>query len=433
MSISPENPIQSWTSNALFILHDRWRRHASVFLCAVVIVMSVAALLKLGQEFYRLTIEPDASGAIDLITRYSEVHGWFAGIDFYRQVGQAMDPPASLPILWLILGWTGFGAARWLWAGLTIGALGWMAHLTIRESLATSRLEAAFAALMLLSMNGAGVAVGNGQLSPEILPVLVTGLLLLCSNRGGWRTDIFGIGLMLAALVKPSFTAPFVWLAIFVPRRLRPAIGVGVGYLTLTLFATSLTSQDLPTLIRAWLANSSTVAAQGYANVYSWLAALGLQQYYAAASLLILAGLGLWLFLNRNRDLWLLIGVAALVSRMWMYHRVYDDVVIVLPMIALFRMIKQSRAPDPMAAAAGLLLGLSVVVNLFLNSWERTRPVMSVIFIGAHTLVWLAMLGFLIHAAWRNEPAFSGQAGKTDTGNSSMREGAFSARPHVQS
>lgn len=31
-----------------------------------------------------------------------------------------MDPPASLPLLWRFLGWLEKGAARWLWAGITV-------------------------------------------------------------------------------------------------------------------------------------------------------------------------------------------------------------------------------------------------------------------------------------------------------------------------
>ena len=400
-----KNSIQTWSANALLALADGWRRHAALLLRAVVALLAVYAILKLGQEFGRLVFDQSTSGAIDLRTRYAETAAWFAGIDFYQTVGQAMDPPGSLPILWLFFGWMDYGTARWFWAGLNLAALTWMAYLAIRESHATSRLEAAFAVLMLLSMNGAAVGLGNGQLGLVILPFLVTGLLLLCSNRGEWRTDILGAVMILVALSKPGFTAPFVWLTLFLPRRVRPAVLVVGGYFSLTLFATAFRGADLATLIRAWLANSSTIADQGYANVYSWLAALGLQQYYAAASLLLLAALGIWLFLNRDVDAWVLIGVAALVSRLWMYHRIYDDVLIVLPMIALFRIVKQRAAHDTISAAAGLLLGLSVFVNLFLNSWEKLRPIVSVIFIGAHAFVWLAMLGFLLYVASRKEPS----------------------------
>jgi hypothetical protein len=138
--------------------------------------------------------------------------------------------------------------------------------------------------------------------------------------------------------------------------------------------------------------------------VSSWLAYLGLQQYDSQTSLLVLVALGVWLFLNRRRDAWLLIGVTALVARFWMYHRVYDDVLIVLPMITLFRIVKHSQVPDIDGVVAGILLGITVLTNLFLASWELDRPVLNIVFTGGHTVVWLSVLSFLLFLAWQNNP-----------------------------
>jgi hypothetical protein len=44
--------------------------------------------------------------------------------------------------------------------------------------------------------------------------------------------------------------------------------------------------------------------------------------------------------------LWLLLGVTALVARFWTYHRWYDDLLILLPMIALFRIAQQRPSAD---------------------------------------------------------------------------------------
>lgn len=54
-------------------------------------------------------------------------------------------------------------------------------------------------------------------------------------------------------------------------------------------------------------------------------------------SLGILLIFGLWVSQNRHVDFWVLMGIGAIVARMWTYHMMYDDLIIVLPMIALFR------------------------------------------------------------------------------------------------
>ena len=44
-----------------------------------------------------------------------------------------------------------------------------------------------------------------------------------------------------------------------------------------------------------------------------------------AISLILLGGLGAWVYRFRRVDVWLLIGVSAVIARLWTYHRTYDD------------------------------------------------------------------------------------------------------------
>jgi len=53
--------------------------------------------------------------------------------------------------------------------------------------------------------------------------------------------------------------------------------------------------------------------------------ALGHPELNPAASLFLLGGLGFWVFCNRRKNMWLLIGITALVARFWTYHGWYDD------------------------------------------------------------------------------------------------------------
>jgi hypothetical protein len=79
--------------------------------------------------------------------------------------------------------------------------------------------------------------------------------------------------------------------------------------------------------------------------------------------------------------LWLLIGVTAIVARFWTYHRPYDDLLMLLPAIALFSIGEAARgATPPSTSIAGALLIVVVATSLtpirFVTS-SKFQPFMS--------------------------------------------------------
>jgi hypothetical protein len=373
--------------------------------------MILLALLKLGDEFRRLLWQSDPVGAIDLKQRHVEVHRWFAGRPVYRELKNALYPPASYVILWPLLGWIAVTPARWLWAFTTVVALWWLVRLTVQESGADTTLERVFVALMPLSMNATGVTIGNGQLTVHLLPILVAGLLLLHRGRRGWSGDLLAAVLILVTLVKPSLSVPFFWMVLFVPAGLRPTLLVSLGYIALTLFAASFQESGLWTLLHDWLARSSALAVSGgYANLHIWLAALGLEAWLLRASLLALVVLGLWTYRHRHEDPWLLMGVAALVARFWTYHQLYDDLLILLPMVALFRIAKREQTVAGGDVAAVVLLVITVLAMLLPARLLFLLPPWGLLFTGGHAIVWIVVLIFLLDRARRERSTREGVA-----------------------
>ena len=61
--------------------------------------------------------------------------------------------------------------------------------------------------------------------------------------------------------------------------------------------------------------------------------------------------LGVWLYRHRRVDLWLQLGVIAVVARLWAYHRLYDDVLVVLALVALFRIATGVDGPRDVPTA----------------------------------------------------------------------------------
>ncbi len=407
-------PVRFDTVSAVW---DRWTAHKRLVLRTAVVAMSLAAVVWLGYEFYRLLRQPLRigpipidRGAIDLELRYNDVHAWFAGVPIYEETLNASYPPATNVLLWPLLGWLGVKPATWLWAFTGIVMLGWLVHLTVRESLANTPLERLFVALIPLSMYATGASIGNGQLITHLLPALLAGLCVLASGRRDLPSDLLAASLIVISLVKPSVAAPFFWIVLFLPGRIRPALMVCAGYAALTLFAASFQDAGIPLLIEQWLHGVEKMSIHWSGKWGSWdlhvlLRTAGWAKLAGPASLLLLCSLGLWVCLHRRVDPWILIGTTGIVARLWTYHGWYDDLLILLPMIALIRTVKLQAGADVHAVTAGVLLGATLAVSIAPGGLFLLPPPFSSYYVGLQTLIWISDLAFLLVVARRDRRA----------------------------
>jgi hypothetical protein len=387
-----------------FDLRVWWVAHGKFLLRAAIWLMAIAALFWLGYQFWRLLGDPSPKGAIDLKARYQEIQFWFSGKPVYGTLKMATYPPATYALLWPFLGWLTITQARWLWAATTVLALGWLIRLFLKESFAQTNLERIFVVLIPLSIYGTGATVGNGQLIMHLLPCLVTALLLFARGKGLWRYDLLASSLMIFALAKPSVSAAFFWIVLFCPGRLRPSLLVVCGYVGLTLFAGAFQELNLFELMHRWITSSREVLAHSVvkfsnSNLHSWSAYFGLEKWHSAGSLLMLMALGVWTYFYRRADLWLLIGITALVTRFHTYHGWYDDVLVALPVITLFRIAKSGKLKEEYTLAAGLLLAVTLLflvapggLYLFPSPWN-------LLYVQAQTFIWMTVLIFLLFYA----------------------------------
>ena len=401
-----------------------WLEHSASVLRVAVVLMGLLAALKLGDELLRLAWRSGPNAAIDLKLRYAEVHAWFVGRPVYQEMsGTAIYPPASYVMLWPLLGWLPLAQARVLWAAISAAALVCASHLLARESKAKTRLECTFVALTLLSMNETGVWLGNGQLVLLQLPVLLVGLLVFQRGRGTWRDDLVTAGCLLFSLVKHTTVAPFFWLAFFAPMatrdtptsarvvRLRPAALVFAGYTAMTLLAVSFMPDGRSQLLAERIRAASAGMHGDYADLNSWLSEVGLKRFVPAASITLFCALGAWTYLYRRADLWIRIGVCALIARFWTYHRLYDDVIVSLALVTLFRLAKGRTVAGSGSGAdtdkeetkrqvlSGTLLGATSLAML-LPARLHTAPVpWQYLFNWTHAILWLGILWFLCREA----------------------------------
>jgi len=402
-----------WNHTFITLTQDLWTAHHILLLRSSIFLMIFCATIWLSYEFYRLFCQPAYiafyqvhPGAIDLKIFHKWIHLWFAGEKVYGALPPSTYPPASFLILWPILGWLKMPMALYLWAATMAASMGWILHIIIRESGADKPLYRIFVCLIPLSMYATGATIGNGQLIIHVIPLLITAVLVLKKEGSTIRNDLLSAILFITALVKPSVSIPFFWIVLFVPNRIRPACLIIFGYFLATYLAVQFQGSRLIPLLREWFLDADRVSSYdmikwSHNNLHSWLASFGLQEYNSYASLCVLACLGLWTYYHRHCDIWHLLGVSAIVSRIWTYHGWYDDLLILLPIIALFRISKRDSAEGSDNVIAGILLGLTILVMLAPGGHYLLRGPWLNIYMGMQVILWGIILLFLIHSALR--------------------------------
>jgi hypothetical protein len=378
-------------------IRDWWQRHRTKFLRFGLVLMTATATGRLGYEFWRLLFASCPPGAIDLNIIFNLTHDWFSGIPF-----PTMYPPAAYPLFWLFYGWLPLAASRWLWALTSAALLIGLAFLFTKAIGSNLRLERFFWFVFFCAIYPTAITIGNGQLTLHILFPLLASMLLIENGRRDWRTVLLTSSLLLFALVKPTITLPFLRIVLFAAGSLRILAAVATGYAALTFFSFSFQENGWIGFLEGLKFHSAGIFMhRGYANLYAWFGSLDLEAWAFPGASLVFLALGLWCYRHRHSDLWLRLGVVAIVARLWIYHRLYDDLLIVIPMIALLRMSGKEISSQNSDIKAGLLLFLSWGGLLVPGTLYRLPPPWGVPFQTGHALIWIAMLIFLVCHAER--------------------------------
>jgi hypothetical protein len=130
------------------------------------------------------------------------------------------------------------------------------------------------------------------------------------------------------------------------------------------------------------------------------MAHLGMGKWIFLVSLLAFSGLGFWTYIHRSVDLWLILGVTAILARFWTYHRWYDDLLIVLPMVALFRIAKNEANAQGHGVLAAVLLGITLLFMLAPGGLYLLPKPWNIIYTKIQIGIWIILLVFLLYKAW---------------------------------
>jgi len=371
-------------------------------LALLIVILTLAAVQRLGDGFDTFFHKPE--GAIDLKLRYRDVQRWFQGEPVYTHP-RAVYPPASYVVLWPLLGWLDLPRTELLWALTTLAALAWLSVLAVKASRVKTRLERTAVFLVPLAVYSARAVIVNGQLMLHLLPPLLAGFILLEREPSDWKKDLGAAALLLIGLVKLTVAIPFMLILLTKRRFLRPMIFLGSGYVMLTSVAAMFQHVSPLISLKQWLpaavSDAARASADSHANLHYWLGSLGLRNLNLPASILLLVLLGIGLYLFRQSDIWIRLGIAAIVARIWTFHYRYDDMLLVVPLIALLRLGLRPRAMSPEKIATLSILALLSFTLLAPARFFFLPGPWSSLYESFQTIVWLASLALLVYIARR--------------------------------
>jgi hypothetical protein len=359
-------------------------------LCAL---LALCAVLRLGYEYRRLLLLPAIP--VDLGIFHAWVHAWFASSHIIQEdLCPLVFPPASYILLWPIFGWLALTPCRWFFALIVSLSLVWLIRIVVTHTPAGARNRSCII-LLLLAIYATGITIGNGQLVLFILPMLLCAFQLLFRVRRSWRRDACASGLLLLSMVKPPIAAPFFLIVLLVNRAYRVIAMVVLAYFLLTVWALSMQDMGLD-YIRIMGENAAQLSTRGgYGNIHMGLYRLGLQEWRFPASLSMVAVLALWLYFTGNRNPWLLLGVTAIVARIWTYHRLYDDLLLIVPLIALLQVCHDESRSAAVRKAGRVFAILLGVALLGPGTLLRSATPLGMLYGSGQVLLWLAILVFL--------------------------------------
>jgi hypothetical protein len=387
-------------------LINHWDHNKDTYLKICVFLMTIVSVVSISHHFlnFYLGTSPiwkfTQSGAGDLLLRNNEIKMWFSGLPVYDNMRDAAYPPASYAILWPLLNFDNIIIIKLIWIFIYLVSIVVLSFIFVKYSNVDTKLEKAFVALIPLTTYSLGASVGIGQITLLVILPLLISILKLKDQIDSIKNQLIISILFLFSLVKPSISAPFFWLVIFLPKNLRPAFVIIIGYILLTFIASYFQSDNTYILINKWLNNSSdSLIDFGHSQFYDlhyFLIMIGKENWRFPVSLIAIGLAGYWIYKNKHADIWIIIGVTALVSRFWTYHNWYDDVLLILPTIPLLRSIKDKNLSFHTKIYAFALFILLCLSNIAPGGLFMLSEPIRTVYICFQLIVWLSVMVFLI-------------------------------------
>lgn len=356
----------------------RTDREARIYWLAAGLI--AGGLVYLVKGFAALGFHPEILG--------TDMGHRLAGLDLIRAGGTPYGPPhvSSPEAPW---GWLGnalvYGpplpALRVYYLLLILAVMWLLWSWGYRVGIRFSRASGLLLAASTFAISSICTAVGVGQNSPFIVAALVASYLLAERKQRVLAGVCLGF-----ALAKPQIGAPFVLPFLCTGEFL--VLAAAAAYMTAATLAVCVLIGISPLeFIQGWFRFIGEMPSWSGYGPHRWLGDAGLPESTALAAAAIIVGVAaLWtIWVLRHRPRIVLFAIAAVAARLWSYHQLYDNVMLVFVLIAAGELAAGSR--DWRATATFAAVGLSI--------WLPGRFCDFAVFQWFQMLVWMAGAGVI--------------------------------------
>lgn len=335
-------------------------------------ILLLMSLVYLSKGFYTLAFEGGPDGARDLLERWREQQYiylktypyYMDRADIDPRLGRVRSggyPPWAFFTGFFIFPNISWTLTRFYQVILNIVSLGILSRFAYQIGVPFGRSIAYFFVVACLAISSNSTTLNNGQYG-IIINAFLIGVYHFVQTGKNSLAGIF-LGL---ALAKPNISA-FYLFSLAIDRRFR-SILVAFGYIiSATLYISWITKLDFRNVIARFLYQIKYVADDGFSSI-NILAKMGISTEFALFLVSSIAlGLSVVIFRKlQNTPLLILFAFASVTGRVLIYHRSYDDVMLVFLLLALLQLAFQN--PNRYNIGSVFLAGLTLWIPLGLQN-----------------------------------------------------------------
>jgi hypothetical protein len=354
---------------------NTFKAKSDIILFFIAIFLILLSLSYFTKGFYNLIFDNN-NGARDLLERWKEQHYIYHGFYPYDiredspninpEIGPIDSggyPPWAFFTGFLFIPRISWQTTRLYFALLNLISVFILAVFSYQVGSPYGKIKALFSMSSTLAISSHTTTLNNGQYGIIINALLIGTFWVLEKRKHTWAGLLLGL-----AMIKPNISALYFFILI-VRKRFRATLVFSLYICFATLSIWLVTKVDPISMIIRVIEQSKYFADRGASGI-NFLTIFGINAQ-SATIILGLAGVTILVTIFsfwKNSSLFTLFAIASVIARICVYHRFYDNIMLIFLLLALIRIafIKANKINILMSilVAASLWLPRSVIVMI---------------------------------------------------------------------
>jgi len=331
------------------------------------IVLILISTLYLQHGFNNL-LKDNYNLPVDLALRYWHTKDLIINkTNIFSYTEHPLYPPSFFIILSPFLAFTRYNWADFVWAILNLLYLSIISIWLFKISSSETIVKKLFLPLSFLCFHSITQGIGIGQVTVFIVGNLVF-YLWLKEKEINKLIRFIAIFCLTISLNKYSLLIPFA-IVLFFNKKYRFDLILAVFInLLFSWIALNHVGSTFSEFFKGLITNSTYVKQLGSLDIQSFISLLGLPNYIHYLSIVILFSLFIFFILYYKKlSIYDEFAIAALVSRFFIYHAHYDNVILLFVVIALWKRLLILKESPKIVLILGLLIFSLIIPARFLE------------------------------------------------------------------